>query len=85
MVAAYFQSIGKAREALYLALGGIFVVKLPVLLLSSSLFSLNGIWASEAISEFILCILALLMLKNYQAKMPAVTHPVFNPQSELGD
>ena len=68
MVAAYFQSTGKAREALMIALGGILLVKLPVLLLASKLFALNGIWASEAFSEFILCVVALMMLRNYQGK-----------------
>ena len=68
MVAAYFQSTGRAKEALMIALGGILFVKLPVLLLASRLFALNGIWASEAISELILCVVALLMLRNYQGK-----------------
>ena len=68
MVAAYFQSTGKAREALLLILGGIILIKLPVLLLASSLFSLNGIWASEAMSETILCIVALAMLRNHQRR-----------------
>ena len=69
MVAAYFQSAGRAREALMITLGGIILVKLPVLLLSSSLFSLTGIWISEAVSEVILSIIALLMLRNYQGKI----------------
>jgi putative MATE family efflux protein len=64
MVAAYFQAIGRAKEALLITLGGIILVKLPVLLVSSSLLSLTGIWASEAASEFILCIISLLMLKG---------------------
>ena len=64
MVAAYFQSVGRAKEALLITLGGILLVKLPVLLLASSLFSLKGIWASEAASEFILCIISLLILKK---------------------
>jgi putative MATE family efflux protein len=68
MVAAYFQSVGKAKDALILILGGIIFVKLPVLLLASRLFALNGIWASEAVSELILCVVALLMLRNYQEK-----------------
>jgi putative MATE family efflux protein len=72
MVAAYFQSVGKAREALTLTLGGILLVKLPVLLLAARLFALNGIWAAEAISELILCAAALLMLKSYQQKMIAM-------------
>lgn len=70
-VAAYFQSAGRAREALLLSLGSIFFAKLPILLLAASLSSLRGIWASEAVSELILCVAALLMLRGYQAKMPA--------------
>lgn len=66
VVAAYFQAVGRARGALLLTLGGIFLVKLPVLLLASSLFGLNGIWGAEAVSELILCVGALLMLRNYQ-------------------
>jgi len=68
MVAAYFQSIGKAKQAFLLTLGGILFVKLPVLLLASRFFALNGIWASEAMSELILCVVSLLMLRKYQAK-----------------
>ncbi|HML20330.1 MAG TPA: MATE family efflux transporter [Aggregatilinea sp.] len=72
MIAAYFQSIGQAREALLLTLGGIILVKLPVLLLASRLFSLTGIWASAAVSEFILGVVAFLMLRAYQRR-PAAT------------
>lgn len=68
MVAAYFQSTGRAKDALMLALGGILLVKLPVLLLASRYFALNGIWASEAVSELILCFVSLMMLRNYQGK-----------------
>lgn len=84
MVAAYFQSVGKAKEALMLTLGGIFLVKLPVLLLASRLFALNGIWVSEATSELILCIIALLMLRNYQQKMIATERLAYSPQSGVG-
>jgi putative MATE family efflux protein len=68
MVAAYFQAAGRAREALLITLGGILLVKLPVLLLASSLYSLTGVWVSEAISELILCVIALLVLRRYQQK-----------------
>ena len=79
MVAAYFQSVGKPKEALILTLGGILFVKLPVLLLASRLFALNGIWASEAISELILCVAALLMLRSYQQKMVANEPLLYSP------
>jgi putative MATE family efflux protein len=68
MVAAYFQSVGDAKEALILTLGGILLVKMPVLLISSSLFGLEGIWASEAASELILCLVASLMLRNRERR-----------------
>ncbi len=77
MVAAYFQSAGRAKEALIITLGGIIIVKLPVLLIASSLFSLNGIWASEALSDLILCIIALMMLKRYQARIDAVNRVAY--------
>jgi putative MATE family efflux protein len=79
MVAAYFQSVGKAREALILTLGGILLVKLPVLLLASGWFALNGIWASEAVSELFLCVVALLMLKKHQHKVVAMEPLAYSP------
>lgn len=68
ITAASFQSIGRAKEALLLTLGGIILVKLPVLLLAFRLFSLNGIWLSEAASELLLCLASLVMLKRFQGK-----------------
>src|SRR3989440_3998830 len=79
MVAAYFQAVGRAKEALLITLGGIILVKLPVLLLASSLFSLTGIWAAEAASEFILCIISLLMLRSYQEKMATMERLAYSP------
>lgn len=68
LVAAYFQSIGSARQALMLTLGGMLLVKIPVLLLASTWFGLNGIWVSEAVSELILSVVSLVMLKGAQGK-----------------
>lgn len=74
MVAAYFQSIGRAKEALFITLGGIILIKLPVLLLASRFFSVMGIWASEAVSEMILCVIALWMLRHYQKNLAKHAH-----------
>lgn len=71
ITAASFQSVGRAREALLLTLGGIILVKLPVLLVATRLFSLTGIWASEAMSELILCIVAIILLRKFQGKSAA--------------
>jgi len=65
LVAAFFQAVGKPKQALWLAVGGILLVKLPVLLLASSFFGLNGIWLSGAISDLILAVVSLMMLRSY--------------------
>ncbi len=78
MVAAYFQAVGRAKEALLIPLGGIILVKLPVLLLASSLFSLMGIWSAEAVSELILSIISLLMLRRYQGKIATMEHLAYS-------
>ena len=64
LIAAYFQSAGRAKEALLITLGGIMLIKLPVLLITSRLFSLTGIWLSESISELLLCLLSWLFLRK---------------------
>lgn len=64
LVAAYFQSVGRARAALLLTLGGALLVKIPVLLLAARLWGTNGIWAAEALSESILCAAALWLLRK---------------------
>lgn len=70
ITAASFQSIGQAKEALWLTLGGILLIKLPVLLLAAHFFSLNGIWAAEASSELILCLVSWVMLNRFWGKTP---------------
>lgn len=65
LVAAFFQAVGKPKQALWLAVGGILLVKLPVLLLASRFFGLNGIWLSGAISDLILAVVSLMMLRSY--------------------
>lgn len=79
MVAAYFQSAGRVKEAFLITLGGIILVKLPVLLLAANLFSLTGIWISEAASELILCAVSLLMLGNFRKRMATIVGPVYEP------
>lgn len=64
VVATVFQSLGFPGKALTLTLGGIVLVKLPVLLLSAHVLGLMGIWVSEAVSELLLCVVALGMLKQ---------------------
>lgn len=66
MVSAYFQAVGKASAAVALTLGGIIAVRIPILLIMAFLFELRGIWLSDAITEIILCIVSVGMLRRFQ-------------------
>ncbi|HVU67094.1 MAG TPA: MATE family efflux transporter [Ktedonobacteraceae bacterium] len=79
VIAASFQAVGRAREAFLITLGGIVFVKLPVLLLASSLFSVTGIWAAEAASEGLLCVISLLLLRRYRTRMATMEHLASSP------
>jgi hypothetical protein len=49
---------------MYFLSAGIILIKLPVLLLTSRLFSLSGIWLSEAASELILAFISLVVMRK---------------------
>jgi putative MATE family efflux protein len=66
MVSAYFQAVGKASTAVGLTLGGIIAVRIPVLLIMAFLFELRGIWLSDVITEVVLCIISMGMLRHFQ-------------------
>lgn len=76
VVAASFQSVGQAKQALLLTLGSIILVKLPVLLLAARLFSLTGIWAAEASSELLLCIVSCILLRHFQDTRQSLSRQV---------
>lgn len=67
VTAVSFQAVGRAKEALLLTLGGIILIKLPVLLLGARLFALTGIWAAEAGSELLVCLVSCMLLKRFQS------------------
>jgi putative MATE family efflux protein len=69
MVSAYFQATGKASIAVGLSLGGIIIIRIPVLIILSILFGLNGIWLTEAISEVLLCIISLWIFRRFQKSL----------------
>jgi Na+-driven multidrug efflux pump len=81
MIAAYFQSVSKPKEALMITMGGVLLVKLAVLLLPCSLFAIIRNWASEAILELIHCLATLFMLKRYQQMMFAMEPLVYSSKA----
>ncbi|HEY3362369.1 MAG TPA: MATE family efflux transporter [Methanosarcina sp.] len=64
LTAIYYQSINKVREALFIHLGKIFVVLLPLLFILPIFFGLDGVWSASPTTEYIMALVALVMLSK---------------------
>ncbi|RFC55921.1 MATE family efflux transporter [Brumimicrobium aurantiacum] len=82
IISAYFQAIGKAGPALFLALTkqGIFLI--PLVLLLPLYFGLNGIWMSFPIADIGAALVSFLYYKLNQTKYPNHVKSTSIPQNE---
>jgi Na+-driven multidrug efflux pump len=64
LTAIYYQSINKVREALFINLGKIFVLLLPLLFILPLFFGLDGIWYASPAAEYIMLVMVLGMLSK---------------------
>ncbi|MEN6405799.1 MAG: MATE family efflux transporter [Thermoguttaceae bacterium] len=60
--AAYFQAVGKPKEALFLSLSRQLLILVPALLLLPRLFGLQGVWAAMPTSDLAASVLTGLCL-----------------------
>jgi len=58
----YFQSIGKPIESLILGISRQFLILIPLVVIMPRLFSLNGIWLSFPMSDFLATTLTTFLL-----------------------
>ncbi len=68
----YFSSIGKAYKGMILALTRQIISLLPLLIILSSLFGIDGIMYAGCIAEFIAFIVSVIMLSVELKKMKAL-------------
>ncbi|MCE5302008.1 MAG: MATE family efflux transporter [Planctomycetaceae bacterium] len=59
---AYFQAVGKPKEALFLSLSRQLLVLVPALILLPRLFGLQGVWAAMPTADLASCVLTGLCL-----------------------
>ena len=64
LTAIYYQSINKIREALFINLGKIFVLLLPMLFILPLFFGLDGVWYASPAAEYIMLVMVLGMLSK---------------------
>jgi putative MATE family efflux protein len=60
----YYQSINRIRTALFINLGKIFVLFLPLLFILPSFFGLDGVWSASPAAEYIMVVVVLGMLSK---------------------
>jgi putative MATE family efflux protein len=64
VTANFFQSIGKAKQAIFLSTTRQLLFLVPLLLILPNLLGLTGIWLSIPISDFMSTVLAVILLRR---------------------
>jgi Na+-driven multidrug efflux pump len=65
----YFQSIGKAKISLFLTLLRQLIILLPLLLLFSKMWGMDGIWIAAPVSDFISTCIVLVFYSIEKKKL----------------
>lgn len=68
---ALLQSLGKSKESLVVTLSRQIIFLPPLVLILPWFFDLNGIWISFPISDFLACVVAVVMTRKEIAMMRA--------------
>ncbi|MGL4335744.1 MAG: MATE family efflux transporter [Turicibacter sp.] len=64
----YFQSVGKAKVAMFLSLLRQLILLLPLILILPPVFGLNGVWLAQPVADFIaVLVTAFFLLKEFRA------------------
>ncbi|MDR0420484.1 MAG: MATE family efflux transporter [Prevotellaceae bacterium] len=64
VIANFFQSIGKAKHAIFLSTTRQLVFLVPLILILPEFFGLTGIWLSIPVSDFISTILSVILMRQ---------------------
>lgn len=64
----FFLSIGKAKISIFLSLFRQVIILLPILLIFSPIWRVNGVWLSEPISSSISMVLAVYIMYRWYSK-----------------
>lgn len=67
--ANFFQSIGRAKISMFIALLRQVIVLIPMILILPLFFKINGVWISAPVSDFIAAVVACLFLLSEVRKL----------------
>ena len=66
VVTNFFQTIGKVRISIFMSLSRQLLFLLPMLLLFSSIWGLDGVWASLPASDFVAFVVAVIIMQRFK-------------------
>ena len=66
VVTNFFQTIGKVRISIFMSLSRQLLFLLPMLLLFSSIWGLDGVWASLPASDFAAFVVAVIIMQRFK-------------------
>ena len=66
VVTNFFQTIGKVRISIFMSLSRQLLFLLPTLLLFSSIWGLDGVWASLPASDFVAFVVAVIIMQRFK-------------------
>ena len=70
VAAGFFQSIGRAKEAIIQSLSRQLLFLTPSLLIVPHIFGLNGVWLSMPVSDFLAAMLSFILVRNLMKNKP---------------
>jgi Na+-driven multidrug efflux pump len=72
-VTNFFQTIGKVRISIFMSLSRQLLFLLPMLLLFSSLWGLDGVWFSLPASDFAAFVVAVIIMQRFKLQQADAT------------
>ena len=71
----FFQTIGKVRISIFMSLSRQLLFLLPMLLLFSSIWGLDGVWASLPASDFAAFLVAVIIMQRFKLNHQSEANP----------
>ena len=75
VVTNFFQTIGKVRISIFMSLSRQLLFLLPMLMLFSSMWGLDGVWASLPASDFLAFVVAVIIMQRFKRQHRSTSTP----------
>lgn len=85
VVSNFFQSIGKAKISAFLSMSRQMLFLIPLLVVLSEIYGVDGVWAALPASDFLAAIVAFVMMRIYMSRFKQMAAVENLPAAELDE